>query len=243
MNDWLCDDTCKYALAVLPEGHGRARLHAVVRVAPMHEGLVQHQLGLGECSIDFAVGPLLGWLAHGHALAGIGEIVTRPLQRLEVHARRANVAVGARIGLVRVQAGQRIDSETAAARSRCVIFSSASCAVVSSSAASSKYRRAHIPWLVGEQLDFRCRRILHIVCGEYAHHTGHGQRLRGIDVLHACVRIGAGQQPREHHALDAEILGVLGLASDLGHHVVRQEVLAQVLIRHGGSPPCCRPRA
>ena len=46
-------------------------------------------------------------------------------------------------------------------------------------------------------------------------------------LLHARMRIGAGQQAREHHALDAEILGVLRLARDLGDDIVRDEILSQ----------------
>ena len=76
---------------------------------------------------------------------------------------------------------------------------------------------------------------------------------RGGRAIGETYYIDYGAKPKAHrvsnpgttpyHVIDTEILGVLGLASDLGHHVVRQEVLAQVLIRHGGSPPCCRPRA
>ena len=83
-----------------------------------------------------------------------------------------------------------------------------------------------------------------VVGGDHAEHAFHLERLGGVDVLHARVRHGAGEQPREHHAVDAEILGVLGRAGDLGHHVVRDEILADVLeVAMRRSPPCRRPRA
>src|SRR5262249_37114882 len=51
-------------LAVLPIGHGRARLHAVVALRADDEGFVEHQLGALEAGFEIAVGPFAGRLAH-----------------------------------------------------------------------------------------------------------------------------------------------------------------------------------
>jgi len=64
-----------------------------------------------------------------------------------------------------------------------------------------------------------------------------------IDVLHARVGYRAREQSAEHHALGPEILGIFGRAGDLGHHVVRDEILADVFEVGHHATPCASAAA
>src|SRR5215470_20168556 len=93
------------ALAALPVGEGRARLHAVMRIAASDEALVDHQLRRLEPGLDVAIGPFFGRLASGQlVVARRCEVARLPLQRLEVDLGGGDVAVRARIRPTREQA-------------------------------------------------------------------------------------------------------------------------------------------
>ncbi len=208
----------------------------------MHEGFVEHQLALGERGVDVAVFPLLRRLARGHAGASLLEVLARPLQRLELDAGRADIAIGAGVGRIRVQAGERIDME----RQRLVFDAHLFEGILRGGFIFGGHQhdgRTDVAGLQGQQRNFRRFGILDVFRQQHADHARHLQGLADIDAPDAGMRIGTGQQAREHHAFGAEVLGILGFAGDLGHHVVRQEVLAEQLMRHGGSPRCCPPHA
>ncbi len=136
MNDWLCEEHVHDALAVLPVRHRRARLHAVVRVAGVHEVSSSTSFALANPASTSPYVHSCAGLAHGHAASpALSKSSCVHLMVWNFTADGAHVAVGARVGQLGMQARQRIDDGTAAARSRCLIFSSASCAVVSSTAA------------------------------------------------------------------------------------------------------------
>ncbi len=183
--------------------------------------------------------PTPALLTHGHAGAGIGEVFTRPFQRLEFHARGANIAVGARVRLVRVQAGQCIDMK----RQRFVVDADFFQGILRRGFVFGCQQQDGRPHISGFM-------VSNAASGSGGFFTSSAVRMpttpgmasaaEASMCIHAGMRIRAGKEARKYHALDAEILGVLGLASDFRNHVVGQEILAKVLIRHGGFPPCCR---
>ena len=157
----------------------------------MHKAFVVHQLAFGKGGIDIAIGPFLRRLAHGH-LAGLstGKVFAGPLERLELNARGTDVAIGARIGLVRVQALQRVDVKRQGlvmnfdfverVLQRGFVFGR-----------QQQDRRTDITGLVGQQLSLRCRRVLDLVGCQDADHAGHLERLVSVDLEHPRMRIGA----------------------------------------------------
>ena len=71
----------KEELAVLPIGHGCARLKALMAHVRRQKRLVQHERGILEAGVHVAIGPLVGRMSHGHAsLLFRGEVSFRPLQ-------------------------------------------------------------------------------------------------------------------------------------------------------------------
>ena len=125
------------ALAVLPVGHRRARLHRVVRGARGDEGLVEDQRRVAEACFDIPVGPLGGDLAHGQVAAGgRGEVRLRPLDLRDALAALGVLPSSRALG----PPGRRLSSGSTTkgrgSRSSLTLVM-ASCAVVSSTAASA----------------------------------------------------------------------------------------------------------
>ncbi len=98
-------------LAVLPVGHGRAGLHAVVSIAGGHERFVVNHLGRGKAFLQIAIGPVHWRLARHGKLAFIsGSKISRsPVQGLQRHAAAVDdVAVAAGAWPARIKALQGI---------------------------------------------------------------------------------------------------------------------------------------
>ena len=84
----------------------------------------------------------------------------------------------------------------------------------------------------------------HVLGSQDGLDAGYRHRGRRVDPLDACVRHRAHEQLREQHAFDAVVLGVLGLAGDLGDDVRRRVVLAdQFVISHFRRSSCALRRA
>jgi hypothetical protein len=97
------------ALAALPIGERRARLHAVMRQAGGNETFLDDEFRSLEAGVEIAIGPLLGGLAERQlVVARGGEIAGLPFRGLQVDLRGRHIAVRTRIGAARKQALQRV---------------------------------------------------------------------------------------------------------------------------------------
>ena len=227
------------ALAVLPVGHAAARLHAVMRQRGRDEAFLVHHLALLELRLDVAEVPFLGRLAHGQlTILDAREIGGGPFQLGRRQSRqRADVeSVTARVLASGKQALQRIEREW----QRLVVDLDLLDGVLGGLLRQRGHGEdglTHVHGLLGERGREARRAGRNVVGRDHAQHAFHLERFGRVDVLDARMRHGAGEQPAEHHAVGTKILGVLGRARDLGHHVVRNEVLADVLEVVHATPP------
>ena len=73
----------------------------------------------------------------------------------------------------------------------------------------------------------------HVVRGEDGLDAGHRERGARVEPRDARVRHGAREELAEQHAVDAEVLGVLGSPGDFRDEIRCRVVFADTLVRHG----------
>ena len=220
-------------LATLPIGEGRARLHAVVRIAAGDEALVHHEFRCLEAGFKVAVGPCLGRLAHRQlVIARRGEVAGFPFYRLQVDLGGSDIAVRARVGTARKQALERIDHVRKLLKIDLDRLDGLRCRSLAFGR-DGKDRVADIGhFVLAQDRRLRWRKLRHVVRGEDAEEARHLGRRRGVDVANPRVRHRARQRLAERHALSPKVLGVLGAAGDLGHHVDGREIFSNEFVSH-----------
>jgi hypothetical protein len=228
------------ALAALPIGEGRARLHAMMRQAGGDEAFLDDELRSLEAGIEIAIVPLLGGLAERQlVVARGGEIAGLPFRGLQVDLRGRHIAVRARVGAVRKQALQRVGDMGELLEIDADRLDRLGGDLLGLGR-DRENRLADIEHLVlDEDRRLRRRKLRHVVGGENAEHALDLERRRGIDAADPRVRDRARQRLGEHHAVGAEILGIFRAAGDLGRDVARNEILANEVICHL-TPPAMR---
>ncbi len=227
-------------LTVLPVSKRGARLQAVVGIAGGDEALVVNHLRLGESRLDVPVCPILGRLAHRQPPVGrIGEIGSRPFDRLQLQALRADVAVKPRVRPIGMQALERIDREG----QRLQIQLDPLNRVLRRRLIHGRHgenRLADVLRLLGKNRRIRRRHGRYFIRQQHTNHSWHAQSCGHIDAAHERVRHRTGQQAAEHHAIGAEVLRILRLAGDFGHDIGWREILAQQLVGHVDETPAAR---
>ena len=225
------------ALAVLPIRHAGSRFEAVVREVLRDEGLVEHECGFGHVPLDIAVGPLVrGLTCRELSFLDGGEIGGRPLDGLHGPPAGDDIAVAAGVRSAREEAVERIDGK----RQRLEFNQDPVDRVLGQRLAHRGDRKDGLAGehrLIRQQrLDGRSR-FGQIVDRQHGHDAVHRERLGRVDPGHARMRHRAVQQAAEHHAIGAEVLGVLRFSGNLCPDIGRNEILTKQCIRHLVIPP------
>ena len=204
------------ALAAFPVGEGRARLHAVVRIAAGDEAFVDHDLRRLEAGVDVTIAPFLRRLTGRQLVIARGRKVARfPFQRLQVDLGRGDVAVRACVGAARKEALERIGDVGKLLEVDFDHFDRFG----GRSLAFGRNREDWLPYeqhfFLGQDRGLRRRELRDVVGRQDAEHARHLDNPRRVDAADARVRNRARQCLAERHALRTKILGVFGPAGKL----------------------------
>ena len=218
----------KKQLAVLPIGHGGARLQALMADIGRYERFVEDERGIFEARIDIAIGPLVGGVAHRQTtLAVVCKVLLGPLDFVELRyggirrlGAHPHVPILARIRSAGPQALKRVDDEGKRFK---VDLDLLDCFGAGKfvDRRNGQNRIAHIDGLVCQRalaplagLDDRAVVVQavggrgNIVGSENRLDPGHRQGIIHIDMLDAGMRHGAEHQPAKQHAFSAKVLGI-----------------------------------
>ncbi len=191
-----------------------------------HESLIQDDRSVGEACVDVAIGPLGGSLAH-RQLAGLDgrKVLRSPFHAPKLDAGGDHVAVRTRIGPTWVQAFERVYRERQLLElDPDLLDRIVRCRLVDSR--DRQNRLADEFGLIREHRRGRLRRIGDLAGPEDSENAFHRLGRARVDINDATVRNRTREQATKHHALCADVFGVLCLARNLRADVRRREIPA-----------------